>query len=89
MGGRQIDPRTRKSHAYKDKARLIEVASDAADRAIEDQLETIRLHLSSSTLADDVSSSPSISAPTKTASPAREKKEKTTQKKVCEFQFFF
>ena len=63
MGGRQIDPRTQKSHAYKDKARLIEVASDAADRAIEDQLETIRLHLASSTLADDVSSSPSTAVP--------------------------
>jgi hypothetical protein len=63
MGGRQIDPRTQKSHAYKDKARLLELASDAADRAIEDQLETIRLHLASSTLADDVSSSPSTSVP--------------------------
>jgi hypothetical protein len=63
MGGRQIDPRTQKSHAYKDKARLLELASDAADRAIEDQLETIRLHLASATLADDVSSSPSTSVP--------------------------
>jgi hypothetical protein len=63
MGGRQLDPRTQKSHAYKDKARLIEVASDAAEHAIEDQLETIRLHLASSTLADDVSSSPSTAVP--------------------------
>jgi hypothetical protein len=60
IGGRQLDPRTQKSHAHKDKARLVEVARDAAERAIEDQLETIRLHLASSTLADDVSSSPSI-----------------------------
>jgi hypothetical protein len=58
-GGRQLDPRSQKSHAFKDKARLVELASDAAEHAIEDQLETIRLHLASSTLADDVSSSPS------------------------------
>jgi hypothetical protein len=63
MGGRQIDPGTQKSHAYKDKARLVEVTSDAADHAIEDQLKTIRLHLASSTLADDLSSSPSTSVP--------------------------
>jgi hypothetical protein len=63
MGGRQLDPRTQKSHAYKDKARLVEVTTEAADRAIEDQLETIRLHLASSTLADDVSSSPSTAVP--------------------------
>ena len=62
MGG-QIDPGTQKSHVYKDKARLVEVASDAADHVIEDQLETIRVHLASSTLADDVSWSPSTSVP--------------------------
>jgi hypothetical protein len=63
MGGRQLDPRTQKSHAYKDKAQLVKVANDAAEHAIEDQLETIRLHLASSTLADDVSSSPSTAVP--------------------------
>jgi hypothetical protein len=63
MGGRQLDPRTQKSHAYKDKARLVELASEAAEHAIEDQLETIRLHLASTTLADDVSSSPSNAVP--------------------------
>ena len=63
MGGRQVDPRTQKSHAYKDKARLVELASDAAEHAIEDQLETIRLHLASTTLADDISSSPSTAVP--------------------------
>ena len=63
MGGRQLDPRTQKSHAYKDKARLIELASDAAEHAIEDQLEAIRLHLASTTLADDASSSPSTAVP--------------------------
>jgi hypothetical protein len=63
MGGRQLDPRTQKSHALKDKARLVELASDAAENAIEDQLETIRLHLTSSTLADDVSSSPFTAVP--------------------------
>ena len=61
-GGRQLDPRTQKSHAHKDKALLV-VATDAAERAIEDQLETIRLHLASSTLADDLSSSPSTAVP--------------------------
>ena len=60
MGGRQLDPRTQKSHAYKDKARLVELASDAAEQAIEDQLETIRIHLASTTLADDVSSSTAV-----------------------------
>ena len=63
MGGRQLDPRTQKSHAYKDKARLVELASDAAEHAIEDQLEAIRLHLASTTLADDVSSFPSTAVP--------------------------
>ena len=63
MGGRQLDPRTQKSHAHKDKARLVEVASDAAERAIEDQLEAVRLHLASFTLADDVSSPPSTAVP--------------------------
>ena len=62
-GGRQLDPRTQKSHAFKDKARLVEVASEAAERAIEDQLETIRIHLASSALMDDVSSSPSTAVP--------------------------
>jgi len=63
MGGRQLDPRTQKSHAHKDKARLVELATDASERAVEDQLETIRLHLASSTLADDASSSPSSAVP--------------------------
>jgi hypothetical protein len=63
MGGRQLDRRTQKSHAYKDKARLVEMASDAAEHAIDDQLETIRLHLASTTLADDISSSPSTAVP--------------------------
>jgi hypothetical protein len=39
------------------------VASDTAEHAIEDQLETIRLHLASSTLTDDISSSPSTDVP--------------------------
>lgn len=60
MGGRQLDPRTQKLHALKDKARLVEVATEDAERAIEDQLEAIRLHLASSTLADDVSSSTAV-----------------------------
>lgn len=60
MGGRQLDPRTQKSHAYKDKARLVELASDAAEQAIEDQLETIRLHLASTTLADDAPPSTAV-----------------------------
>ena len=59
MGGRQLDPRTQKLHAHKDKARLVELASDAAEHAIEDQLEAIRLHLACSTPTDNVSSSPS------------------------------
>jgi len=63
MGGNQVDPRTHKSHAHKDKARLVEVANDAAKAAIENQLETIRLHLASSTLADDISPSPSTTVP--------------------------
>ena len=58
MGGRQLDPRTQKLHAHKDKACLVELASDAAEHAIEDQLEAIRLHLACSTLTDNVSSSP-------------------------------
>ena len=60
MGGRQLDPRTQKSHAYKDKACLVELASDAAEQAIEDQLETIRLHLASTTLADDAPPSTAV-----------------------------
>lgn len=63
MGGRELDYRTQKSHAQKDKAYLVEEATKAADRAVEDQLESIRLHLASSTLLDDVSPSPSTSVP--------------------------
>jgi hypothetical protein len=63
MGGRELDCRTQKSHAQKDKVYLVEETTKAADRAVEDQLESIRLHLASSTLSDDVSASPSISVP--------------------------
>ncbi|KAF8817367.1 hypothetical protein BYT27DRAFT_7247259 [Phlegmacium glaucopus] len=58
MGGRDIDHCTQKSHAHKDKARLVEMATNAADHAVEDQIEAIRVHLSS-----DVSSSPLTSVP--------------------------
>jgi hypothetical protein len=63
IGGRKVDYRTQKSHAQKDKAHLVEKATKEAERAIEDQLESIRLHLASTTLADDVSPSPSTSVP--------------------------
>ena len=63
MGGKQVDPRTQKLHAHKDKACLVEVANNAAKDAIDNQLEIIRLHLASSTLADNISSSPSITVP--------------------------
>ena len=63
MGGRELDPRTQKLHAHKDKVCLVEKATHAAERALEDQLESIRLHLASSTLTDDVSPSPLTSAP--------------------------
>src|SRR5277367_4595051 len=60
MGGREIDYRTKKAHAHKDQVRLVEKATLAAERALEDQLDTIRVHLASSTLADDASPSPSV-----------------------------
>jgi hypothetical protein len=63
MGGREVDYRTQKLHAQKDKAHLVEKAATEAECVIEDQLESIRLHLASSTLADDVSTSPSTSVP--------------------------
>ena len=63
MGGKQIDPHTQKLHAHKDKACLVEVANSAAKDAIENQLEMIRLHLASSTLVDNISSSPSTTVP--------------------------
>ena len=63
MGGKQIDPHTQKLHAHMDKACLVEVASNAAKDAIENQLEMIRLHLASSTLVENISSSPSTTVP--------------------------
>ena len=63
MGGKQIDPCTQESHAHKDKACLVEVANNVAKDAIENQLEMIRLHLASSTLTDNISSSPSTTVP--------------------------
>ena len=63
MGGRELDPHTQKSHAQKDKARVVEKATHAAEHVLEDQLESIRLHLASSTLMDDVSPSPLTSVP--------------------------
>ena len=52
-----------KLHAQKDKAYLVEKATHAAECALEDQLESIRLHLASSTLMDDISPSPLTSVP--------------------------
>jgi hypothetical protein len=63
MGGREVDYRTQKSHAQKDKAHLVKKATREAERAVKDQLESIRLHLASTTLADDVLLSPSTSVP--------------------------
>ena len=63
MGGRKLDAHTQKLHAQKDKACLVKKAMHAAERALEDQLELIRLHLASSTLTDDVSPSPLTSIP--------------------------
>jgi chromosome segregation ATPase len=63
MGGKEVDYRTQKLHAQKDKAHLVEKAAKDAERAVEDQLESIRLHLASTTLLDDVSPSPSTSVP--------------------------
>jgi hypothetical protein len=60
MGGREVDYRTKKAHAHKDQVGLVEKANLAAERALEDQLDTIRAHLASSTLADDASPSPSV-----------------------------
>ena len=63
MGGRELDPCTQKLHAQKNKARLVKKATHAAEHALEDQLELIRLHLASSTLINDVSLSPLTSVP--------------------------
>ena len=63
MGGRELDPRTQKLHAQKDKACFVKKATHAAECALEDQLESIRLHLASSTLINDVSLSPLTSVP--------------------------
>jgi hypothetical protein len=63
IGGREVDYCTQKSHAQKDKAHLVEKATREAERAVENQLESIRLHLASTTLVDDVLPSPSTSAP--------------------------
>jgi len=60
MGGREVDCRTQKVHTHQDKVRLVEEASTATERAVEEQLEAIRLHLASSNLADDTSPSTSV-----------------------------
>ena len=63
MGGRELDPRTQKLHAQKDKVHLVEKTTHVAEHAFEDQLESIRLHLASLTLTDDVSPSLLTSVP--------------------------
>jgi hypothetical protein len=63
MGGKEVDYRTQKLHAQKDKAHLVEKAAKDAELAVEDQLESIRLHLASTTLSDNVSPSPPTSVP--------------------------
>lgn len=63
LGGKDLDYRTHKWHAHKDKACLVERATHEAERAVEDQHEAIKLHLLASTLADDESPSPSALAP--------------------------
>ena len=63
MGRRKLDPHNQKSHAQKDKVCLVKKATHAAEHALEDQLELIRLHFASSTLMDDISPSPLTSVP--------------------------
>ena len=63
MGGRNVNYHTQKLHAQRDKAHLVKKATKEAKCAVKDQLESIRLHLASTTLADDVLWSPSTSVP--------------------------
>jgi hypothetical protein len=58
QGGIDVDPRTLKKHTVKDKTQLARDASEAANHAIEEEINTIAGHLASQTLADNVSGLP-------------------------------
>ena len=54
MGGGEVNYCTQELHAQKNKAHLVKKTAKGAEHAVEDQLESIRLHLASTTLADNV-----------------------------------
>ena len=58
QGGIDVDTRTFKAHNVKDKAQFAQKASEAANRAVEDEVNVIAGHLASQTLADNVSGLP-------------------------------
>jgi hypothetical protein len=60
--GVDVDHRTFKLHSVKDKAQLAQKASEAANHAVEEEINVIASHLASHTLADKVSGSPSTPA---------------------------
>src|SRR5271154_6402962 len=62
QGGVDVDTRTLKAHTVKDKAQLAQKATEAANRAVEEEVNVIGNHLASQTLADNVSGLSSIPA---------------------------
>ena len=58
QGGVDVDIRTLRAHNVKDKAHLEQKASEAANRAVEEEVNAITSHLASQTLADNVSGLP-------------------------------
>ncbi len=52
-GGVELEKRTYDAHARKDKIAITEKARDRADRAIQDELDAIAVHLASTTLLAD------------------------------------
>jgi len=59
-GGVEVDKRTFDNHARKDKIALMQMANERAEHAIQDQLDAIATHLSSTTLADDFPTPPPV-----------------------------
>jgi hypothetical protein len=58
QGGQDVDVRTLKKHSIKDKIQSAQKASEAANRAVEEEVNAIASHLASQTLADNVSGLP-------------------------------
>ena len=59
-GGVDLDKRTYDNHSRKDKIALTKKAEEQAERAIQDQLDTIAVHLASTTLTDNLAPCSSV-----------------------------